>query len=222
MSTVSSTTGSESLYSSLGLGTTTATKDKTLGQDDFLKLMTVQIQNQDPLKPMENTEFFSQIAQFSTVSGLEKLQTSFSGLATQLTSSQSLEAASLIGHDVLVESGIGVLGDSGLNGAIDVPSSGNVTLEIRDASGALVRSIDLGTQQAGQLAFNWNGTDASGQAVEQGLYRISATVQGNGSSTAATTYALDRVGSVALGASGLNVELASLGELPFSDVIRIQ
>lgn len=212
----------DSIYSALGLGATAATRQQSLGQDDFLKLMTVQIQNQDPMKPMENTEFFSQIAQFSTVSGIEKLQGSFSDLAAQLSSSQSLQAASLIGHDVLVPSSVGVLYDTGMGGAVDVPSSGDVHLEVRDGDGVLVRTLDLGTQPVGQLAFAWDGTDSDGAALSRGLYRISATVQSGGASTAATTYALDQVSSVSLGSSGLNVEMLNLGEVAFSDVSRIQ
>ena len=224
MTTPVSNTTSDSIYAALGMSSSTSatTKKQTLGQDDFLKLMTVQIQNQDPMKPMENTEFFSQIAQFSTVSGIEKLQTSFSDLATQLSSAQSLQASALIGHDVLVPSSVGVLYDSGMNGAVDVPSSGDVRLEIRDASGVLVRTLDLGTQPAGQLAFNWDGTDSDGGALEQGLYKISATVGSGGKSTAATTYALDRVNSVSMGSDGLSVEMLNLGEVAFSDVNRIQ
>ena len=223
MSTNAVGSSTSDLYSSLGLSSSATSKSSSLDQQDFLKLMTVQIQNQDPLKPMENTEFFSQIAQFSTVSGIDKLQTAFSSLATQLSSSQSLQAAALIGRDVLVKSGVGVLGDNGLSGALDIPSSGSVNLQIRDASGAVVRTLDLGTQSAGQLAFNWNGTDAQGAALPNGLYQISATVSGSGgSSVAATTYAVDQVSSVALGSDGLNVELAALGELPFSGVLRIQ
>jgi flagellar basal-body rod modification protein FlgD len=193
-----------------------------LGQDDFLKLMTVQVQNQDPLKPMENTEFFSQIAQFSTVSGIEKLQGSFSDLASQLSSSQSLQAASLIGHDVLVQSDVGVLYNSGMDGAVDVPSSGDVHLEVRDGNGVLVRTLDLGTQPAGQLAFNWDGTDSDGAALPQGLYKIAATVQSGSSSTAAATYALDQVSSVSLKGGSLNVDMLNLGEVAFTDVSRIQ
>ncbi|MDB5967595.1 MAG: flagellar hook assembly protein FlgD [Hydrocarboniphaga sp.] len=213
----------DSIYSALGLGSSTTSTKQSLGQDDFLKLMTVQIQNQDPMKPMENTEFFSQIAQFSTVSGIDKLQGSFSDLATQLSSSQSLQAAALIGHDVLVPSSVGVLYDTGMGGAVDVPSSGDVRLEVRDGSGVLVRTLDLGTQPAGQVAFRWDGTDSDGDALSQGLYKISATVQSGSASTAATTYALDQVGSVSIGSSGgLNIEMVNLGEVAFSDVTRIQ
>ena len=219
---VASSSSNDSVYSALGLGSSTGSSKKTLGQDDFLKLMTVQIQNQDPLKPMENTEFFSQIAQFSTVSGIEKLQGSFSDLATQLSSSQSLQAASLIGHDVLVQSDVGVLYDSGMSGAVDVPSSGDVHLEVRDGNGVLVRTLDLGTQPVGQLAFNWDGSDSDGAALPQGLYKISATVQSGSTATAATTYALDQVSSVSLNGSGLNVEMLNLGEVAFTDVSRIQ
>ena len=201
-----STTSSESLYSSLGLSSSQSSKQQTLGQQDFLKLMTVQIQNQDPLKPMENTEFFSQIAQFSTVSGIEKLQ-----------------AAALIGRDVLTPSKVGVLYDTGLEGAIDVPSSGAVKLEVRDADGALVRTLNLGTQPAGQISFNWDGIGANGTALPPGLYQIAATVQGAGTAAiAASTYALDRVASVSTGASGLSVQMLNLGEVAFGDVTRIQ
>lgn len=218
-----STTSSESLYSSLGLSSSKSSKQQTLGQQDFLKLMTVQIQNQDPLKPMENTEFFSQIAQFSTVSGIEKLQGSFSTLANQLTSSQSLQAAALIGRDVLTPSKVGVLYDTGLEGAIDVPSSGAVKLEVRDADGALVRTLNLGTQPAGQISFNWDGIGANGAALPPGRYQIAATVQGAGTAAiAAKTYALDRVASVSTGASGLSVQMLNLGEVAFGDVTRIQ
>ena len=161
MSTIPSASSASTDYSALGLTANSgASKKKTLGQDDFLKLMTTQIQNQDPLKPMENTEFFSQIAQFSTVSGIEKLQGSFSDLATQLTSSQALDASSLIGRNVLVPSSVGVLDADGLAGAIDVPGSGTAQIQIRDGNGVLVRTLDLGSQPAGQLAFEWNGTDA--------------------------------------------------------------
>lgn len=224
MATAVSNTTSDSIYAALGMSssTTETSKKKTLGQDDFLKLMTVQIQNQDPMKPMENTEFFSQIAQFSTVSGIEKLQGSFSDLATQLSSAQSLQASTLIGHDVLVPSGVGVLYGTGMSGAVDVPSSGDVRLEIRDGSGVLVRTLDLGTQPAGQLSFNWDGTDSDGGALDQGLYKISATVGSGSTTTAAATYALDRVNSVSMGSSGLNVEMLNLGEVAFSDVSRIQ
>jgi flagellar basal-body rod modification protein FlgD len=225
MTTAVSSTDNSSLYASLGLSSSTSASTasgKTLGQDDFLKLMTVQIQNQDPMKPMENTEFFSQIAQFSTVSGIEKLQTSFSDLATQLSSSQSLQASSLIGHDVLVPSSTGVLYSTGMNGAVDVKSSGDVKLEVRDGNGVLVRTLDLGTQPVGQTAFSWDGTDSDGNALSPGLYKIAATVQSGSTSTAATTYAADQVSSVSMSSTGLNVEMLNLGEVAFTDVSRIQ
>lgn len=220
---VNGATGTDNLFSTLGLTQKPSTQSNALDQQDFLKLMTVQMQNQDPLKPMENTEFFSQIAQFSTVSGIGKLQDSFSTLAGQLTSNQSLQAAALIGHDVLVASDAGVLGADGMRGAIDVPQSGRVRLEIRDTAGALVRTLDLGTQSAGQIEFKWNGTDAGGEELPEGLYKISASVQGSGTAVAATTYALDQVRSVSLDqSSGLYVDLGALGEQSFSSVIRIQ
>lgn len=223
MSTVAPTTASnDNLYASLGLGVQTEAASDALDQQDFLRLMTVQMQSQDPLKPMENAEFFSQIAQFSTVSGIADLQSTMTTLSSQLTSGQSLEAAALIGHDVLVASNVGVLGSEGMNGAIDVPISGAVKLEIRDTSGAVVRTVSLGTQAAGQIAFSWDGTDAEGNPLPEGLYEINATVEGTDMTMAAPTYAADNIQSVSVVGGDLNVELAQLGELPFSYVMRIQ
>src|SRR4051812_6621537 len=93
------------LFSSLGLSKTTAAKKQELGQGDFLRLMTEQLKNQDPLKPMESTQFLAQLAQFTSVQGIQNLNTSFGSLASSLTSNQALQGASLVGERVLVPSG---------------------------------------------------------------------------------------------------------------------
>jgi flagellar basal-body rod modification protein FlgD len=222
---VSNTSGSSGLdYAALGLAGTNASGGKdALDQQDFLELMTVQMKNQNPLKPLENTEFFAQIAQFSTVSGISKLQSAFSDLATQLSGAQTLQAAALIGRDVLVPGETGLLGDTGLAGAVETGASGEVQIAVRDASGALVRTLSLGTQPAGQTQFNWNGTDADGNSLAEGRYSISASVIGaDGGSQAATTYVSGRVDSVASTRGGLTVQLQGLGDIAFSQVIQIR
>ena len=173
--TTPSVNNNSSVYSNLGLTTagttgTTASASPALDEQDFLQLMTAQLQTQDPLNPVSNADFFSQIAQFSTVSGISQLNSSFSSLSSQLSSSQSLQAAGLIGHGVLVPGSTTQLTSSGLYGAVEVPSSGPVTVQIRNSSGALVGTLDLGTQAAGTVPFTWDGKGADGKPAIADLH----------------------------------------------------
>jgi flagellar basal-body rod modification protein FlgD len=192
-----------------------------LNEQDFLELMTTQIKTQDPLNPLQNSEFFSQIAQLSTVSGIDQLNSGFSSLSSQLTSSQSLQAASLVGHYVLVPGSDAPLTSAGLAGAVEVPSSGDVTVRIHDASGAVVRTLDLGTQSSGTLQFGWDGKDNGGNALPEGTYSIDAAVSAGGKSIAASTDVAAQVQSVTLGSNGLTLNLNGIGSTAFSNVIQI-
>ncbi|WP_293000130.1 flagellar hook assembly protein FlgD [Nevskia sp.] len=210
-------------YADLGLTQkTTAKKADSLGQADFLKLMTTQLQNQDPLKPLESNEFLGQIAQFSTVSGIQDLQKSFTSLSTSLTSSQSLQAAGLVGHGVLYPSSTGFLdGQNGLSGGVDIPASGQLVVEIVDGSGQVVRRLDYGTQPAGTSYFNWDGKNTSGETLPSGNYGIRASLTQGSNAQAASTLAAGVVQSVSLGANGLSLNLAGLGPIAFDKVRQI-
>jgi flagellar basal-body rod modification protein FlgD len=200
----------------------TSTKKAQLGQEEFLKLMTTQLQNQDPFKPMESGEFLSQIAQFSTVSGIQSMQESLSGLATSLTSNQTLQGAQLVGHGVLVPASGGYLDETGgLAGSIDVPASGQVVVEVSDASGAVVGRYDLGDQAAGEVPFSWDGNNQAGERMPAGTYRINAMQVQGANSTSLTTYTTARVQSVSIGASGLTLNLQGLDSVPLSEVRQI-
>jgi len=227
MSTSASTplTGA-SLLSSLGLSsgattTPTASSSSTLGEQDFLNLMTTQLQDQDPLNPVSNSDFFSQIAQFSEVSGINQLNTNFTQLSSQLTSSQSSQAASLIGHNVLVSGSVVQLGTSAVTGAVDAASSGDVVVQVRSASGALVRTLDLGQQAAGQVPFTWDGKDGSGNVQAPGAYSVSAQIINGTTAQAASTDVTSQITSVSLGSSGLTLNLANGSSVPFSSVIQL-
>jgi len=217
----SSTPASGSSAASSAASAATSAASTAVNEQDFLQLMTTQLQDQDPLNPVSNSDFFSQIAQFSEVSGIDQLNSSFTSLASQLSSSQTLQAASLIGQSVLVAGSTGQLGSSGLFGAVQVPASGDVTVQIRNASGALVNTLDLGVQSAGTVPFTWNGTDSSGNAAATGAYSISAQVGSGSSAQSATTDVAAQVLSVTPSASGLMLDLAGLGEVPFSQVQQI-
>jgi flagellar basal-body rod modification protein FlgD len=198
----------------------------TLGGTDFLTLMLAQLQNQDPTSPVDSNTFLSQLASLSEVQGINQLNTSFSALSTSLTSNQAMQASSLLGHTVAVTSTTGTLATSGatLSGAVSVPqTSSQVTLNISNSAGVLVQSINLGAQSAGLANFSWNGETSSGSAAPAGTYTLSANVSGVASGTAVTTQVNGVVDSVTMGAgtTGLTLNVAGLGSVPFSSVQQI-
>jgi flagellar basal-body rod modification protein FlgD len=212
------------LFSQLGLASAKPARKQELGQDDFLRLMTEQLKNQDPLKPMESTQFLAQLAQFSTVQGIESLNSSFASLSGSLSSNQALQGASLVGQRVLVPSDTAALGATGiLEGAVDVPAgAGSVTVDIVDSSGATVRTIDLGAQSQGLAHFAWDGNDAAGARAPAGSYALRAHGNLGGRALSLDALAIGRVDSVTLnGADGLILNLAGMSPVAFNQVRQI-
>ena len=200
-------------------------RNDELGQSDFLTLMITQFKNQDPFKPMENGEFLGQLAQFSTVSGIDSLNSSFSGLATSIQGEQALQAANLVGRSVLAVSETGYLENDGeINGVVELSSSASdVQIDIIDASGQLLKTLSLGQQPAGLARFSWDGTDAAGEPVEPGEYRIAARVV-RGSQVESTATAIEAtIQSVTLGqfGSGMQLNLSGGGTMSLAQVYQI-
>ena len=200
-------------------------KDQTLGIDSFLTLMTAQLKNQDPLKPLEGTEFISQLAQFGTVSGVQEMQTSIESLASSLRSTQTLNGATMIGRDILAsaDSFEHVQGGT-VGGQIDVPS-GTTALQLRitDSSGAVVRTIQLPTAE-GTQNFSWDGLRSDGTQAESDTYDIEAVATVRGQTGSLEVLMSGRVSSVSLDSTGTNLTLntPSLGAISMADVRRVQ
>lgn len=196
-----------------------------LGQQDFLTLMISQFQNQDPFEPMDNGEFLGQLAQFSTVNGIQSLNTSFSGLAGSMQDNQALQAASLVGHSVLAVTDIGHLNDSGtIKGAVELTSSaGNVQIDITDEAGQLVQRLNLGQQPAGLANFEWSGVDESGDRAASGHYQVTARVIRGASIESVPTVIESQIQSVTLGqfGGGMTLNLAGGQEMPLGQVYQI-
>lgn len=216
----------ESLLSELNLSRRASGEVKgELGQADFLELMIAQLKNQDPMKPMESGQFLSDIAQFSTVSGIEDLNSSFDGLASSLASNQALMAAGMVGRSVIVDSSQVLLGSSGgVGGNIDVPSSmDNVSVSIFDASGQVVRTLNLGAQTGGVIAYNWDGLNDSGNRAAPGNYSVNVTGRSNGASVSMQTSVSATVESVTLegNGGGLKLNLGRYGSVDIDDVRQI-
>jgi flagellar basal-body rod modification protein FlgD len=219
------TTGSSGTSSSGATGSAAASST-TLGGTNFLTLMLAQLKNQDPTSPVDSNQFLAQLASLSEVQGITQLNTSFSSLSNSLLSSQALQASSLLGHRALVASPTATLASAGgtLSGAVSVPqTSSRVVLNITNSNGVLVQSLNLGAQPAGLANFAWNGQTASGTLAPAGTYTLTAQVAGVGGGTAVTTLVDGTVDSVTMGtgASGLTLNIAGLGSVPFSSVQQI-
>lgn len=221
---------SSSSYSASGLSLTGSSVTSTptgsiMSQSDFLELMTTQLQDQDPTQPMDNSQFASELAQFSQLSTSQDIDTNLQSLSSNISSgmqtSQVLSSASLVGRQVLVPSSTLTYSGSAVSGGVNVTTPGDVVVSIEDSNGNLVNSIDLGTQQAGLSQFSWNGTDSNGNAVANGTYTVSAN---NGGGTAAlNTYVAGSVTGVGYGGSstGTYLQVAGVGGVPLSQVAQI-
>jgi len=215
------------IYSSLGLaGTAQAGADKkaeSLGQADFLRLMTEQLKHQDPLNPMENSAFLGQLAQFSTVQGIQNLNATVSGFAGSMASDQLLRGATMIGREVLLPSSKVALPAGGeASGIVAAPAPGMVTFEVTDANGLPVRQFTVAANAAGEVPFTWDGTNAAGQRLPEGTYGITAKhVADSGATTSLSTYVRGKVESVSVGSDGLYLDLEGLGTAPLDHVLRV-
>lgn len=141
-------------------------------RDDFLKLLISQLQNQDPLKPLDNQEFASQLATFNSLEQLigvnEKLET----LQTKLFQSSQFSATALIGRQITTDGNQIVLAQ-GEGSAIRYQLSGDaarVTMNILNSQGGLVRTVELGNQKGGDQNVQWDGKDSGGKSVPSGIY----------------------------------------------------
>lgn len=212
-----------SVLDSLGLKKPERTATDKLGQDQFLELMVAQLKNQDPMKPMENGEFLSQMAQFGTVSGIQDLQASFSQMAGALQSNQALLASSLVGRAVLTPGSRMAYNGSPALAAAELPQAAtDVRVSVLDAAGQVVRQFALGAQPAGTVKFSWDGLGNSGTALPAGLYSIKADAVSGGKSSAVATYVVARVDSVSLGGSqGITLNLWDGSTAALADVKEI-
>lgn len=172
----------------------------TMMQGDFLTLMTEQLKNQDPMKPTDNGEFLGQMAQFSTVSSLSKLQETATGLADSIRSSMGLAAVGMIGREALARTDRVALAAEGekISGVIDLPaSSSKVQLTIADPGGNVIRTLNLGRQPAGATEFNWDGKRTDGSPAAIGNYVINAEFATEGDKTqSAETLVYSKIDSV--------------------------
>jgi len=219
------TVNANTLSSVLG-ATASPTKNavSSLGINDFIALMTTQLKYQDPTQPQDSTQFIAQLAQFSTVSGVQEMNTSLSSLLDQLKSTQTLNATSLVGRSVLVNaSSMAVAAGAPVNGAIATPAgASNLNVTVSDASGQVVRHLSVAAD-TGLSKFTWDGKDDSGNAVAAGTYKFDATANVGNTSVGATTLLASKVDSVTIDTTDNSLQLNTdaLGSVTLADVKQV-
>lgn len=201
-------------------------KGDELGKNEFLQLLVAQLNNQDPLAPQENGEFIAQLAQFSTVEGIEKMNSSIDAMASSFQSSQALQASSMVGRTVVFPSEVAMVDpQDGLSGQVVLPeASPAVLVNVYDEAGSMVASVNLGAQETGIHDFVWDALDSNGNPMPAGKYRFEAQASINGETTQLATLLPANVDSVSLGmghGGEMVLNLAGLGSIGLSDVFTI-
>lgn len=213
---------SPSLLAAMNPAKETAKSGAAAAQDRFMTLLVTQMKNQDPLNPMDNAQVTSQLAQLSTVTGIDKMNTTLESLMGSFQSNQSLQAANMIGHGVLAPGTSVVLADGkGVLGVELAEPADKVRVTIRDAAGKLVHTIDMGSMKAGMQQLQWDGATDSGSAAASGQYTFEVTATRAGEKVDATKLAFGVVDSVSMGTQGVKLNVPSLGAVNFTDVRQI-
>jgi len=197
----------------------------SLGQEDFLKLMTTQLQNQDPFAPMDNGDFIAQMAQFSTVTGITEINSNLTNLGSKLEPNRVATAAQFLGHSVLVPGQVVSPDDKGeIHGVVDLPAySNDVGLTFTNPSGEIVHSINLGSQEKGLVGFSWENVP---DEIKKNKTRL--TIQayaGNGeASDGISTAVYNKViaASAPKNSEDVILETKDYGEISANDAIKLK
>lgn len=216
-----------SIGSNTGVTAQTSASSATGSVDDaqsnFMKLLVAQMQNQDPMNPMDNAQMTSQMAQLNMVSGINQLNTTLSSALSGFQATQTMQASSLIGREVLVPSSTLQLSAGQAKMGVDLAQSvDSLKLTVLDSAGQTLRSIDLGAKPAGLTQLGWDGATDAGAAASDGSYSFKLEALRNGQSVTATALSAAQVGGVSLSNNNVRLSLPGLGEVALADVRQVR
>ena len=219
-STNTSTSSASSVAASTGTSASTSTTDTAAMQDRFLKLLVAQINNQDPMSPMDNAQMTSQMAQINTVSGIQQVNQTLTSMAAQFTAMQVLQGTSMVGHNVLT-AGSTLVPDPGTGmaaGAFDLAGAADaVKVEILAPSGQVLDTVNMGALPQGRQAFQWNA--ASYQGTGSPSFRVTAT--SGKQAVASTSLVSEQVVSVGSVNGAMSIQLQSGKSVGYTDIAAI-
>ena len=212
----------QALIDSVNSSTSKSTSVASDAQDRFLKLLTTQLKNQDPLNPLDNAQMTSQLAQISTVDGIEKLNATLQKLVSSSVDAESLQAAALVGHQVMV-AGSGIqLTDAGAVGGVELGANADqVTVTIKDANGLVINTVNLGKMAAGLQNFTWDGKNDAGVRAVNGNYSITVSATRGSEKVTATALQLAGVQNINRSSQGVSLNLGALGLVTLNDIKQI-
>ena len=191
-------------------------------EDRFLTMLVTQMQNQDPMNPMDNAQITSQLAQIDTVKGLDSLNTTLTALQSSYNDALSMQSSALIGKSVLSAGNSLALTSSGAYGGVKLAGDADkVSVVISDSTGKKVAQEDLGAQKAGVVDFAWDGKDSDGNQLATGNYTFSVTASNGGAAVTSTALGLGTVSALVKGSSGFQLEIPGSGLVDFSAVEQI-
>ena len=228
MSTIDSNQSLNAILDKLGVNkpeeATTKRRDQ-LGQADFLKLMTTQLQNQDPFAPMDNADLIAQMAQFSTVTGITDMGETLKGMSDQLQEFRIATASNLLGHSVLVPGNLARPDENGeIHGVVDLPSSASMSnIRFTNEQGEILHQVDMGAQPRGLVGFSW--LDIPSEILEAGdAIRVEAYADtGNGlEAVSPSVFADVLAATTGNGSDGVQLDIRDYGTISAAEVIKFR
>ena len=223
-------TAFDTTLNSLGINRTTtsapasATGSTSLGQADFLKLMTAQLNNQDPFAPVDNTQMVAQMAQFSSLAGITDMNTTLKAISDKLSGTSASDALAYVGKTVLTAGDTAYARTSGgIAGAVELDGdASDVNVSIESTDGQVLKTMSLGAQPRGTVNFDWDGTTDGGVAAGDGPFKVTVSAANAGTAVASRSLVWAPVAAVSMPASGSPMlTLPGLGQVPISAVRQI-
>lgn len=192
-------------------------------QNNFLTLLIAQLKNQDPTNPMDNSQLTSQLAQISTVSGIEKLNTTLGAISGQLHESQGLQTSALIGHGVMFPGSVILTGNESTTpfGIELFQPADKVTVTISDQNGQVVHTLELGKLKAGVHTFTWNGKVDGEERVPDGAYTFAITASNGSTQLAAQPLHFGTVNGITRSNGMSLLNLGNYGTISLDEVRQI-
>ena len=222
-------TASSKAASSSSSVSSTGTNSSSDLQGSFLTLLVAQLKNQDPTNPLQNNELTSQLAQISTLSGIEKLNTTLGSISGQINSGQSLQASALVGRGVMVPGSTILAGKNSSSESVDTTPFGieltqpaeKVTATITDGNGKVIRTLNMGAQTAGVHTYTWDGKQDDGSAAPDGAYNITFAASQGTTQMVVQPLQFALVQGVTLGKDGNKLDLGTYGTTTLDQVRQI-
>ncbi len=220
---VSNSTPTQAFLDSINGTKDSAKSTAAEAQDRFMTLLVTQMKNQDPLNPLDNAQVTSQLAQLSTVTGIDKLNTTLESLISNVQTGQSYQASSMIGHNVLVSGNtITTSAEAGGYFGVDLPTGADkMTVTIKDDKGATIRTLSLGEQDSGVTPFVWDGLNSAGEKAPAGTYKFEVSATTGSGAVTSTPLSYAQVLSISNSTTGIKLNLSNLDTVNTSDVKEI-